>query len=553
MKLQLIPTQSIPIGESVANYLVSIGVQHVFGFPGETSLPLYIGMQRTAGIQHILARCPRCAGYMADSYARLSGRIGVCDAPGGIGSPFVAPALHEAKNSSIPLVLIASGVARTKRGKWSTSECNQQGLFKAITKQTVMLDDEAGLLEELDAAFQTAMSPRTGPVFVEIPADVFAAASPSTTSLLHPTASTQYPALHPTPDQAALAQAGQLIRQATSPVVVAGGGTHLSGATSLMHQLAEGCRIPVATTLNGKGSFNECHALALGVTGAKGNLETNRFIQAADCVLVLGSKLGDKSTDGYAFPQPGQRVIHVDSDPNELQRSASGYVPILSDIKLFCEVLIDQLADFTAPEQPLPDSNPFWELGLTNHLCELLSSSLSSHAVVIADASVASGWAGAAIRFSSSHQRLITPRGSGSIGFALPAAIGAAFARPTSQIIAIGGDGGLAIAMHEMETAVRYHLPIVYFLLNNQRLGLIDRHLTELQNGHAISDRFTDIDWIQIGQAMGWQSIRITSIDELNHRWSDLMSTDQPTLVELQIPATEMAPDFFIARQKHGK
>src|SRR5579862_1486058 len=142
-------TTTMPIGEILARSLAKAGVTHVFGFPGETSLPLYIGMQKTPEIHHVLARCPRCAAYMAESYARVSGKVGVCDAPGGIGSPFVVPALHEAYNSSTPLLFLASGVIRNKKDDWTTSQCDQQTLFKSVTKATYLLEGTQNISSKL--------------------------------------------------------------------------------------------------------------------------------------------------------------------------------------------------------------------------------------------------------------------------------------------------------------------------------------------------------------------------------------------------------------------
>ena len=532
----------IPVGETLANTFAHAGVTHVFGFPGETSLPLYIGMQKTSGIQHVLARCPRCAAYMAESYARVSGKLGICDAPGGIGSPFVTPALHEANNSSTPLLFLASGVDQHKKGRWTTSQCDQQHLFKAVTKATYLLDEAENTGKMLYEAMHTAITPRTGPVFFEIPADIFAAES-SAKKL--PKFSINYPNYRISPDKKLLDEVVACLHRAKSPVIVAGGGVFLSKAVNEVQTLHATTGIPIATTLNGKGIVDEKNKNVLGVTGSKGSVEVNSYVQQSDCIVVLGSKLGDKSTNQYAWPRPGQTVIHVDADPKELKHLQEGYLPVLADIKVFVSELSELLKDWSIKPIVLPEKKIFWEEGATHQLCQLITDILPEDSILVADASVASGWAGAAVTFSK-NQRLVNPRGSGSIGYALPAAIGASFARPDKKIIAIGGDGGFAISMHEMETAARYRLPIIYFLLNNNRLGLIDKHATALLKGKPVSDQFIDVEWCAIAQSMGWAATRIDSPRELKNLIPLLSSIQKPLLIDYRISPNEMAPDFFI-------
>lgn len=189
---------------------------------------------------------------------------------------------------------------------------------------------------------------------------------------------------------------------------------------------------------------------------------------------------------------------------------------------------------------------PFWQDSPTSRLCAFLSKQLPDQSILVADASVSSGWAGAAIQFTKKGQRLISPRGSGSISYALPAAIGAHFASPTSQIIAIGGDGGFAMSMHEMETAVRYQIPILFILLNNNSLGLIDKHATQILKGQKISQNFYDIPWAETAKNFGWKAISVTDIEELEQFWKYTFPATGPTLIEYRIPSEELSPDYLL-------
>jgi acetolactate synthase-1/2/3 large subunit len=538
-------TRLTSVADAVLTGLVASGVDTIFGFPGETSLPLYLAAQLRPDLQHILARCPRCAGYMAEAYARVSGRVGVCDAPGGIGSPHVAPALLEGFNSSTPMLFLASGVSRAGRGRWATGECDQQQMFAPVTKRRVRLEVPDGAAQRIRAAAREAASPRGGPVFVEIPADILTMGVPDQSADSIPV----YQPYRPVPGPGVIAEVARCVRLACQPVIVAGGGIHLSGAAYSLRRLVAETGLPVATTLNGKGAVDENLPNALGVTGAKGAFATNDFVFAADCVIAIGTKLGDKSTDRYRWPHPGQTLIHVDCDPAELDRFGHPSIAVLSDAGEFCRALVGELSGYRYHGPRFDADQPFWERGLTDHLCRRITRELGDEDIVVADASVASGWAGAAIRLRGARQRLLTPRGSGSIGYALPAALGAKQARPRARVFAIGGDGGLAMAVHEFETAVRARLPVTYFLLNNQRLGLIDKHAVELHGFQPVSAEFTPLDWQRIAAAFGWRSILVRSAGELDACWEEAVSGSQPTLVECVVPASECAPDFIITKQ----
>jgi len=545
---QLAPESPKTVADVILTALSQAGVDVMFGFPGETSLPLYLAAQRQQRVRHVLARCPRCAGYMADAFARVSGRVGACDAPGGIGSPFTIPALLESYNSSVPLVFISSGTARHRRGRWTTGECAQQELFGAVTKFSERIEVPDDVVGRVIAAVRHALSPRSGPVYLEIPSDLFSLPTPDMSwADRHALLPKAAPAPHVT------ALVARHIKAAASAVIIAGGGVHLGGAEEELRALIQATGLPVATTLNGKGAIDERLPNALGVTGAKGSFTANDAVQSADCIVVLGSKLGDKSTNGYRWPSAKQTLFHVDSSATELSRFGHPGIPVLSDAGVFCQALMRELGDYHYEGTINPPASPFWAPGLSDYLCKRLTPELEDEDVVVADASVSSGWAGAALRLYGARRRLLTPRGSGSISYALPASLGAKIARPQARIFAIGGDAGFAMAMHEMETAVRNDLPITYFLLNNERLGLIDRHATELSGGQPISSKFSHLDWQSIAPAMGWRSYKVTSGDELDKIWETICDAAVPTLVECVVPPDEEAPDYIVTREHARK
>lgn len=538
--------------EKLVDHLEIAGVDTVFGFPGETSLPIYIELQKRAPrIRHVVARSPRGAGYMADGYARISGKVGVCDVPGGIGSPFVIPAAHEANNSSIPLIFLASGPPRKSRGKWTTSSCNQQALFGAVTRRAFYVGEAAAIHDVVHEAFSTATARDIGPVFIEIPADLMAEAVPEDHSRRNSRPQAAFPSERQASPVKALALAAELLNKAERPCVLAGGGVHLSGASKALQAFAERAGCAVATTLNGKGAFPEWHPQSLGVAGAKGHKAANATVKDADCLLVLGSKLGDKTCNYGAFGSGHQHMIQVDANAARLAEAVHGYHPVHADAARFLSALAPMIMPRSPRRGKLPRP-PFWTVGASHALCNALSEQLPDDSIVVADASVARGWAGAALEFRGSGQRLITPAGSGSLSYALPAAIGARFAAPAAQIVAIGGDGGFSMAMHDLETAVRYRLPLLYVLLNNQALGLIDKHATQLLGGTPVSSGFHDIDWKHVVCAHGWRYDRVAADGDIGACLRALLPVSGPTLLELRVPADEISPDYALTLEGRG-
>ncbi len=534
--------------EAIAEFIVDCRIPCVFGFPGESTLPLYIALQRRKeNVRHILARSPLGAAYMADAWARLSGGIGIVDTPGGIGSPFIAPAVSEAKNSSVPLLVLASGTASSKRDKWATSACNQQGLFAAISKKTVLANNYDDPYALCLASAELALSPRTGPVFVEIPGDYFnltAIRSPNSTG----PGPLQNPRFRPTCERHTLNGVVDAIAASNQIAILAGGGVHFAGASEALVSVSKRAGMPVATTLNGKGVFPEHDQLSLGVAGGKGLRSTNEYLSKCECVIVIGSKLGDKSTNGYTIFRD-QFLIHVDSDPSELHPRVKNYLPVHSDARSFLEALLLVLP-VKELSGLLPEKLPFWTRGVTHQLCEELTRLLPENGVLVADASVSSGWASAAVMFREQNQRLIAPRGTGSLSFALSASIGAQFARPDSKVVAIGGDGGLAMALGELETVARYKLPIKYILLNNSRLGLIDKHATELLGGKPISGDFTNVDWTAIARAFGWNATTVDSAGNIRATLRAALLSTKPEFLNVVIDADEESPDYVLTKER---
>ena len=473
--------------------LVVDGITRGFGFPGETTLPLYAAFEALP-FNHTLARCERCAGYMADAYARLTNQVALCDAPGGIGSPFLLPALHEAFNSSIPLIALTTSTSDSDLGRWSTSQCDHVGMFAPVVKETISIRSLGRVSELTHRAKVVATSGRPGPVHLDISSEILASKNTQTMQnggYLSGMGCT-FPVHRPIPSPEEISQAVDLLVKSQRPLVVAGGGVLLSTAVNELAQLAELYRVPVGTTYNGKGSIPESHSSAIGTIGSKGLTSANELAKEADVCLWLGSKAGDKSTEYGTIPSGCAQTIQVDIDPAELGRTLRVDVGLCGDVGATLRALSQalQVAGWSGTStewqdhcREITDGNRSAIKKITagrSHLNTLslmaqLQECITPDAIVVADASRACGWVGSRITpHSLVVAQFLLLAEAGSIGFALPAVIAASLAFPQRHVIGIGGDGGFAMACHELETAARVGAKFYLHNFEQQFIGITE-------------------------------------------------------------------------------
>ena len=551
-----------------ADYLVAefanAGIQMAFGFPGESTLSLYAAF-KNAPMRHVMARCERCAGYMADVYARLTRRVAVCDAPGGIGSPHLLPALHEAYNSSIPIVILTTTTPDASTYRWTTDHCRHEDIFAPVVKEVLRVQTGERIGELAKRAVNIAVSGRPGPVHLDIALNLLA--TPAVPSLqVTGDAHASFPRFRPRPDDASLVEVVSLLKKAGKPLIVAGGGVLLSGAEAALERFATTFQIPVATTLNGKGSLSEIHPLSVGVIGSKGCDVANQIATEADVVLWLGSKAGDKSTNFGRIPSTTSVVIQVDIDPHEHGRTLNPSVSLCADITATLDDLYTHLTEHEFPSslrwcsytsrlvtafrtsvQRQAEEVEFFNTAV---LISQLQQRYAHEAVIVADASRACSWVGAFYNTAYAGRIVIAPRGSGSIGYALPGTIAAAVTCPDRTVIGIGGDGGFAMACHELETAVRLQLRFIFVILNNNSLGLLNQVAGVSMNDQKLLSEFAPTDWEMVARGFGCDSQTITSFGELSRALDHLTTISRPTVLNVILPATEESPDFkmFVSR-----
>jgi acetolactate synthase-1/2/3 large subunit len=411
---------------------------------------------------------------------------------------------------------------------------------------------------------RTAASGRPGPVHLDIATDVLATAALPEARPSVP-ASGMFPTQRPRPGRRALVEVADLLRSAARPIVIAGGGTHLSGAGEVLTRFSEAFRVPVATTFNGKGIIAETTAFAVGVVGAKGHPAANALAGEADVVLWLGSKAGDKSTNYGRIPAAGAHVIQVDIDPHELGRILETDLQIAADATATLEDLHELLLSGGwrgAPRRWAAHAGSVLQTALTAgcgdqlhtlHLIAAIEERFSRKAVIVADASRACSWVGAFYRTGSAGRSVIAPRGSGSIGFALPATIGAAIARPECPVIGIGGDGGFGMSCHELETAVRLGTRFIFAILDNNSLGLLNQVSGVTLGQPDLCGDFAPTDWTAVAKAFGCRGETIDRPSQLPAALDAAVNSAKPTILDMKLPADEISPDFQMFTVRHTR
>jgi acetolactate synthase I/II/III large subunit len=542
------------VGDRLAQLLLENGVDKVFGVPGGQTLPLYEGISKFQGaIEHVLMRDERSAGYAADAYARMTGKTGVCDGTVGPGATNLISPLAEAHCSSIPLICIISDVARAwehRRTRGNASQAmDQMEMFKPVSKWQVRITDPKSLDNIIDHAFRVATSGKPGPVVVCIPEDVAGADFEFRDPVAGRDGAT-YPATRSAPDPTSVSEAAAALGKATKPILVVGGGAHISGAGEQVRELAEVLNVPVVTSISGKGIIAEDHANAFGVTGTFGSPVARDLVKQSDLVVFIGCKAGQLTTYSYRCPSRNTQIIHLDSDPEEIGRNYANSISLVADARLGLDALLTALGgksgsyswDFAAPqaqyqawyqENTDPDQadnepvKPPTIMGVVNQV-------LSDDDVVVCDASLASGWAASYLKFTKPGRRMMAPRGLAGLGWGSPAAIGAALATKRKQrILHFAGDGGFSYSMQEMEVMSRFKLPILTIILNNDTLGWIKHVQRDHYDQNYVSTDFSHIDFAVVAGGFGLRSYRVTDLAGLRECLDKEANPEGPALIEV--------------------
>ena len=544
-------TTNNPTGaEAMVRLLAQHNVRHIFGLCGDTSLPFYDALARLDhGMTHVLTRDERHAAYMADAYARLTHRVGVCEGPSGGGATYIAPGLVEANESSVPVLAITTDVATTSAGRYPLTELDQLALFRPLTKWNGVLEQAAALPRTVRRAFREMTTGRPGTAHLALPFDVQKAPVAEDDIWADPQYGT-YPAQPAAADAAEAERLVDALLNSSSPVVVCGGGVVLSGAEAILLRIAEKLDLPIATTVSGQGAIAETHPNAVGVVGSNGGRHgTSAVIDQADCILFLGCRAGSVTTERWQSPPPGTTILHIDCDPGVIGASYQTAAAMLTDLKAGLEAVEAALADApkknfdgaaragvarTAKEagfRPLADSldTPI----KPERVIDALNRLAPPEAIVCADPGTPCPYFSAYWTIRQPGWHFITNRAHGALGYAMGAAIGAQFARPDAKVFCATGDGSFGMSVGEFETMCRYNLPITTIVFSNSVFGWIKAGQKSGFGERYFSVDFTRTDHAAVAAAYGVRSWRVEDPRDLDAALTAAMAHDGPTLIDV--------------------
>ena len=486
------------------------GITQVAGIPGGTNLPLYDALSRSA-IRHILARHEQGAGFIAQGMARATGRPAVCFATSGPGATNVLTALADAKLDSIPVVCITGQVALPLIGSDAFQEVDIYGMSLPVTKHNFLVRSVDELLTVIPEAFRIASSGRPGPVLVDIPKDV-----QQDRCEFHLWPEPGRPEPLSSPSAAALDAAARMIRQAERPVLYLGGGVIHAGSAPLARRLAERCDLPSVMTLMALGVIAHDHPLSLGMLGMHGAEATNHALQRADLLIALGARFDDRATGKVAEFCPNAAVIHCDADASELHKVRRADCPLAGDIVATLEGLLARLEtqDRTAWREEIGELQRMYpvpalgaDLRRPHDLIHTAARLVGPDAIVTTDVGQHQMWAAQVYPLSRPRQWL-TSGGLGTMGFGLPAAIGAALAEPKRPVVCFSGDGSLLMNIQELATAAEQGLNLKLVLLDNAALGLVRQQQDLFYAGNRFaSDLGSATDFCAIAKGFGWSTL----------------------------------------------
>ncbi|MCM3696876.1 acetolactate synthase large subunit [Microbacterium oleivorans] len=544
--------------QAVVRSLELLGVTDVFGLPGGAIIEVYDPLMDSTDLRHILVRHEQGAGHAAEGYAAASGRVGVAIATSGPGATNLVTAIADAYMDSMPIVCITGQVYSTLMGTDAFQEADIVGITMPITKHSFLVKDPADIPGAIAAAFEIASTGRPGPVLVDITKDAQQAKAP----FVWPP-KIELPGYRPVTKAHGkqIQAAAQLISEAKKPVLYVGGGVVRAGAAAELRQLAEATGAPVVTTLMARGAFPDSHPQQLGMPGMHGTVPAVLALQESDLIVALGARFDDRVTGKAALFAPHAKVVHVDIDPAEISKIRTADVPIVGDLK---DVLVDLDAAFAGVEKP--DISEWWSYldglrtefplgaaptsdGLLSpqHVIARIGELTGPEGVFAAGVGQHQMWAAQYIGYERPNAWL-NSGGAGTMGYAVPAAMGAKVAQPDRTVWAIDGDGCFQMTNQELATCAINNIPIKVAIINNSSLGMVrqwqtlfydGRHSnTDLNTGH---DTIRIPDFVKLAEAYGCLAIRVEKEEDVDAAIRTALETnDRPVVIDFVVSADAM-------------
>jgi acetolactate synthase-1/2/3 large subunit len=542
-------------GEAIARMLQAHEVGPMFGMAGFQLLPFYDAV-RELGLAHTLINDERSGAFMADAWARVTGRPGVCDATLGPGATNLLTSLTESLNAGIPLIAMIGDTNRAHAWKNMTQETRQVEMLRPAVKEVIRVEVGERIPEHIRHAYSVATSGRPGPVLLDVPEDICHGVFefPADAIYADPT-TTHAPSRRSRPARDDVVRAARLLADAKRPVILAGGGIHISGAQDALTVFAEAQGIPVAHTLSGKGSIACVHELSLGLFG-RYSRTANDVLEGADAILVVGCKLGEIATKRYTVPRKGIPIVHLDILPDEIGRWARTDVALSGDAREGLADLHDALADGAKARRAgragflaeVATGKAKWRAEVEERLTSdevpvnmarmihELNNVLPEDAILVADGGFAAHWTGLIYDTKRAGRGYIPDRGMASIGYGVAGGIGAQLAAPDRPVFTLTGDGGLNMTLGDLETAARLKVPVTVMVVNNAASGYIKALQHAMFGGRYQSADLSDLNYAAIAETLGCRGIRVEHPDQLAGAYrSALDNRDGPTLIDVVV------------------
>ncbi|WML55639.1 biosynthetic-type acetolactate synthase large subunit [Neobacillus sp. PS3-12] len=533
--------------EALLRCLEMEGVDYVFGYPGGNVLYIYDALVSRPEIKHILTRHEQGAVHAADGYARSTGKVGVCIATSGPGATNLVTGIATAYMDSVPMVIITGNVPTTVIGTDAFQEADIVSITMSITKHSYLVRDVNDIPRIIHEAFYIANTGRKGPVLIDIPKDISNQKlnfSPSD----HLNIRGYNP--EPKPDQTEIDRLLSAIEESEKPVIIAGGGVVYSNASEELLEFVNKTNIPVTTTLLGSGSFPSAHRLWLGMLGMHGTYAANMAVQNADLIISIGSRFDDRITMKLdAFAPNAKRIAHIDIDPAEIGKNVKTDIACVGDIKAVLthanrkakpahsSEWINLTQDHKS-KYPLRYNDSDSQLK-PQFVIEMISETTGGDALITTDVGQHQMWTAQFYQFNTPRS-LITSGGLGTMGFGLPAAIGAQIGSPDRLVISINGDGGIQMCAQEMAICAIHNLPVKIVVINNQSLGMVKQW-----QDIVYEKRYSQVDlsgspsFVKLADAYGIKGLRATNKEEAIRAWHEALDIAGPVLVEFVVPTAE--------------
>lgn len=533
-------------GQIIWESLIHEGVDVVFGLPGGAILPTYDDLYKyDYPVHHVLVTHEQGASHMADGYARATGRVGVCIATSGPGATNLITGLATAYMDSTPIVAITGQVPTSLLGRDGFQEADIRAISMPVTKHNYLITRIEDLPAALKEAFYIARTGRPGPVLVDICKDV-----QQDSMLWEYPATVNLPGYHPNavvPDEATVARAAMLINEAQRPVIIAGQGVTIARAEAELRQLAEKANIPVATSLLGIGTFPATHPLSISWGGMHGEAYCNYALQECDVLFAIGARLDDRLTGAFSTFAPKARIIHVDLDPAEMGKNLTIDTPVVGDALMTLRELLPRIE---------PNEHPTWlaqinewrndtvnrdiltqetdELVAPYVMQQLWHATNQGDCIVVTDVGQHQMWE-AQYFHHTKPRSLLTSGGLGTMGYALPSAIGAQMGKPGEETWVIAGDGGFQMTMPELSTVVQERLPIKIAIINNGYLGMVRQWQDVFYNKRYVGTPLFNPDFVKIAEAYGIPGRAVTQKSDVYDAIRVAQATEGPFLLDFQV------------------